>query len=100
MGDVESDYESGLVLCLEEHRRLARLNPAHELLKYGDVREEDEVFVYHEEHLDEAAKRFSKDGKRPRGIYACAYMITKHFAALKQAVDEIEQNRPQTVQNS
>lgn len=86
MSDSADDYEAGLELCLNEHRRLARLNPAHELLRYGDVREGDTFFMYSEAHLDEAAKRFGT-GVRPQGVRACAAMLARHYIALREAAD-------------
>jgi len=92
----EDEYESALVLVLDEHRRLAGLDPSHDLLKYGAVRDGDEVFVYNRDNLAEAEGRFAKDGAHPRGVNACTYMLAQHFVALKDATNAVEAKRSAT----
>ena len=67
-----------------------RIDPNNELLRYGAVQDEDEVFVYNEDYMDEAVKRFSKDGVNPKGLPAVTHMLINYYLALREAVRSLE----------
>jgi hypothetical protein len=86
------EYLDGLALCLENYRHLQKLNPKHELLKFGDVNQGDSDcnFYFDEDNRGEFNKRFAKDGINPRGHYACAYALARYSLALMKATEEVE----------
>jgi len=90
MASALDEFEDGNWLVLQEHRRLASLDPNHELLKYGDVRQKDQMFYIADEHRADHTKRFARGGVHPRGARACAYAMGQHYVALKKVADDIE----------
>jgi hypothetical protein len=94
MADREQGgYEAGRANCLQQHRRLASLDPNHELLRYGIVSPTDTIFSYNPDVYDDAVRRFSQDGRRPRTTFGGAFMLARHSSALKDAADAIEEAR-------
>ncbi len=91
MTDRPDDYETGLVLCLHQHRRLSGLDSNHELLRYGSIK--DGKFEYDSVLLIDAANRFAPNGDIPKSDFSWAYMFAKYSTALKDAADKIEEAR-------
>jgi len=85
------EFLDGLALCLEKYRELERVDSAHELLAFGDVRPKDvDNFYISERKRAEFDKRFAKEGVHPRGHNACSYALAQYASALIKAIEEAE----------
>ncbi len=86
-----AEFEAGMALALDEYRRLQSLDSSHELLRYGNVKpEDDEIFYLSEENKEDFNKRFAREGIKPRGAPACAVAIAQFYLALRDAADKLE----------
>ena len=80
MGDLTSDHDSAIELVIGAYRKLKKLNPEHDLLKYiKKVTSNgfDNVSKFREDYIE----KFGKDQKREMGV------MTNYYFALEKAAD-------------
>lgn len=88
-----SDHDEatyGQVLAYEEAKRLARLKPDHELLRYALHPEDDAIW-------EEFIGRFGKPGlsrEAKKRSSAIAWLYAEYWIVLREACDELAPPRP------
>ncbi len=89
MGDLGTDYDSGIELIMRAHEELRAKNPNHELLRFVTTRPEG--IFYSREHYDEMLRRFAPDENTP-----ALKMMINYFLALEEAIDPARVPAPKT----
>ena len=84
MTDIASEREAAIELVGQEHERLIRLSPEHDLLKYRKLSEKGRHEIP-QEFVEDFYQRFSSTNKK-----YIASILVNYFIALRDAADKIE----------